>query len=211
MVAQTLRKDGMIVCEPSYYTDHECKIIKQIKKALFGCTWFCIHNSSFYKIKKIVNNNGYNGLECFTQIVNVIKKISVYNNEKDCDIIIWDQGLIQAAISLSIKGKISASENYRILLSHVHNSATIFPILINIDERIALKRMSMRQSNDSRIEKLSTQKLKDEMLLSFQTSINSVKSAMPNGIVIDGKNDIEFITDNVYRTIVNVLKYNKSW
>lgn len=210
-VARLLREEGYTVEEPSFTIDHQRRIIRKIKKIAIAVGWFIVHYKVYIAIRDIVKKNGYNGTELLTQTVNVIQKIRKYNGKADARIYIWDQGLIQAAISLSIKGKISASENYRILLSHVHNSTTIFPILINIDERIALKRMSMRQSNDSRIEKLSTQKLKDEMLSSFQTSINSVKSAMPNGIVIDGRHDIKYITDNVYKTIVNVLKYNYSW
>ena len=146
--------------------------------------------------------------------VNVIQKMRIHNSRKHAEIVIIDQGLIQACVSLSTNGDISAKENYEKLLDLMPNAAAASRVYIDVDDETALDRMSQRATNDSRVEKLKDHGSKMEMLGRIRKEIQSVREhSVGNGndLVIISSNDLKGDADTLYEAIHNILteKNNK--
>lgn len=202
MVAERLRVTGHQVDEPSYYIDHLPNIfLRKIKKLHYFFTWFIGQRGLFRKIKSIVVDNGYSGKSCLRQIVNIIQKIRIYRHKSSSQFVIWDQGLAQAAISLSVNGKKSAAKNLRNLYSLLPSSLHIIHILIDTNIELALSRMSSRNSNDSRVEQLNNQEEKDKMLQCFQDGVASISTRFAKSCV-DGTDDLENQVAHVLHIII---------
>lgn len=207
LVATKLRDEGFFVDEPSYVIDRNCSpFIRKLKKLSIYFSWLLFHNNTFKKTSAIVGKNGYTGIAKIEQISNVLQKIGVYQDTRLRRIIIWDQGLVQASISLSLKGEISADENLKILLRILDSNVEIKYVLISVDEQVALERMSHRSTNDSRVEKLKDDNQKHEMMSRFQHEIDVINKDKES-IVIDGMLDIEKqvsdISDAILRAVRN--------
>lgn len=202
-VSHKLRKKGFDVSEPSYDIDHHNKpSIKKLKKLYVLLEWLFFHNSVYKRVKAIVVCNGYSGISMIEQTSNVLQKISVYLNNCREQIIIWDQGLVQAAISLSIKGMINASDNLKYLYAIIGNEPRTINILIDVDDKVAHERMSLRKTNDSRIEKLHDDNQKHKMLSLFQKEIFSIQYDYKT-TVIDGSLLLEKQVELVLNAVMN--------
>lgn len=190
-VASKLRDEGYRVDEPSYDIDRNCSpFVRKLNKLFIYFSWFVFHINTFKNVNAIVGRNGYSGIAKIEQISNVLQKISVYRDIRQDRIVIWDQGVAQASISLSLKGVINAGENLYSLLNIIYSDVEIKYVLISVDEKVALERMSQRQTNDSRVEKLKDDNQKHEMMSRFQQEIDVINKGNA-GIVIDGMLDIE--------------------
>ena len=192
-VARLLREEGYTVEELSFTIDHQRSIIRQIKKLAIAIACFITHHKEYCTIRGIVKKNGYGGTALMTQTINVIQKIRKYNSKGNAQIYIWDQGLIQAAISLSINGKITAGDNYARLLPFVRKDVKIVPVYMPVTTDVALKRMSDRPTNDSRVERIADKKQKERMLKQIQDELESVRESIAGQTVIieDTENLIE--------------------
>ena len=211
IVAKRLRSESFSVEEPSYDIDHQHPLPKKIKKFAIGCLWVCFHHQQYKLIKEIVEQNGYRGLTAFTMTVNIIQKMRIYNRQKSAAIVIMDQGLIQACVSLSTNGKKRAIENYEKLLYLMPNAAEALRIYIDVDNKTAIERMSKRISNDSRIEKLKDHGSKLEMLQRIRQEMVAIsEKSRGNGCeyVIMSTCDWEKDAECVYDAIDSFL--NKS-
>lgn len=206
-VARLLREDGYTVEEPSFKIDHQNIIIKKTKKLTIAFWGYCFHHKTYQKIIDLVRRNGYSGKELFTQTVNVFQKIKTYNEISSTRIFIWDQGIIQAAISLSIKGRISACDNYSVLLSFIKQKTRIISVFIPATIQVALERMGRRKTNYSRVEKVNDIKQKVKMLEKFQEGVVSIKgiSDKPiDSIVVKNTHSIE---EQVYDIIQAIYSF----
>ena len=204
VVALLLQEKGYTVDEPSFNIDHQRTLLRLSKKLSIVCCWLVTHNKEFCCIRSVVKRNGYEGMGALAQMVNVVQKIRQYNHNAGTQICIWDQGLVQACISLSINGKVPAEENYASLLPLIKRDIKIVPVYMPVEINVALKRMNERSSNDSRVEQLSRQEQKKEMLMQFQKGIDSIQNT------ITGKNvvveDLEILADKVSLTLQKVLE-----
>ena len=154
IVAERLRREGYTVNEPSYVIDH------------------------LHPLPKIIKKNGYKGMEAFKQTVNIILKIRIYNSPKAAEIVMIDQGLIQASVSLSMYGDMKARDNYERLLSLMPNAMAALIFYIEVDEETAMNRMGKRMTNDSRVEKLKGQDSKMAMLNRILMEMESIMMAV---------------------------------
>jgi thymidylate kinase len=187
LLASRLRNEGYLVDEPSYDIDHNnSPIIKKLKKICIYFIWFAYHNKIFKKVNAIVGGNGYSGLAKIQQTSNVLQKVSVYRVIRQNKIVIWDQGLVQASISLSLNGKINAGDNLKSLSHLLFSEVKVLKVLISVNEMVALERMSQRPSNYSRVEKLKDEYLKRQMLQRFQEEIDNIGIRFP-GVVVNGE------------------------
>jgi shikimate kinase len=202
-VAKLLREKGYTVEEPSFDIDHQRSLFKLPQKLFIACFWLIIHNKEFRSIRNVVKRNGYEGMGALKQTVNVVQKIRTYNQNAGTQICIWDQGLVQACISLSVNGKVSAEDNYASLIPLIKRNIKIVPVFMPVEIDVALKRVNERPSNDSRVEKLARQEQKKDMLMQFQKGIDSIQNT------ITGKNvvveDLENLADKVSVTLQKVL------
>lgn len=174
-IARQLRESGYEVTEPSFNIDHQRNVLRLLRKSLILLTWYVCHHKHYSAIRKIVYLNGYKGAEALKQITNIIQKVKQYIWTGKNKICVWDQGLIQAAISLSIKGENTAGEIYGELRELLEGNIKILPVYMPVEKEVALKRMSDRQDGNSRVEKLHDDQKKNEMLNLFQQGIDSIR------------------------------------
>lgn len=212
IVAERLRSEGYAVEEPSYDIDHQHPLPKKFKKFAIGGYWLVFRHRQYRRISEIVKQNGYKGLTAFTMTVNVIQKMRIYNSRKHAEIVIIDQGLIQACVSLSTNGDISTKENYEKLLCLMPNAAAASRIYIDVDDETAIDRMSKRATNDSRVEKLKDHNSKMEMLGRIRKEIKSVREQSVGNekeLVIISSNELKGDADALYEAINEILTEKK--
>lgn len=210
LVAERLRREGHVVDEPSYETDHQHPLQKRVKKMAVGGYWFVFHHVQFCHVKNIVRQNGYTGMEAFKQIVNVIQKVRIYNSPRAFEIVIIDQGLIQASISLSMYGAVKAKENYERLLLLMPNAVDALRVYIDVDSETALDRMRKRTNNDSRVEKLKEDSMKEKMLLRISEEIASVREeccGIGNEYVVASSDNMMKDADDAYNKVRHKLYF----
>lgn len=213
-VAEWLRADGFVVEEPSYIEDHKPAFKRKLLKLFVGCSWFLFRHNSFKRFSSLVAENGYKGFERFTQSVNLFQKVSIYKRNNNGRIIIWDQGIIQAAISLSVKGKLSAIDNLYRIRGFIPKNLSILRVYLPIELEVTLKRMENRKTNDSRVEKLDDEESKLNMLRAFEIGIDSIRSSYEGGdaeIIANKSDRLETNVEFVYHSIKQRLRYNYPW
>ncbi len=203
-LAGELRNRGFYVKEASYEIDKHGPFLRRIYKFLVCSYWLFFHHSCYAGAKDLVRENGYVGKEAFLHVINVIQIIGIYNRNTESDFILLDQGLIQAAISLSVNGKIAAYENFVRLVHLTEDVEPSKSIFVDVDVETSLQRMHKRSTNYSRVEKLRDDKKKLEMMASFVEGIQNYRSfrsaygsdvQVDNSVVIDCV--VEFLLDNI--------------
>lgn len=173
-LADELRTDGWNVWEPSYDIDRKyIPIIRKIVKLwkLFG---FAIKNYELYtNICSLVKKNGYKGKDAMSHRINIALKVLSYLNCKEYDIIIWDEGVTQAAISLSFNSSCSILENER-SINGLIGDIRCLKIYVYVDIQTAMNRMELRYTCDSRVEKMKTVEYKHFFLNNFLKNCETV-------------------------------------
>ncbi len=202
LLLERLRAVGLKVSEPSYVIDHRRPLLRKIHKLFLGGYYYSLKHGMYKSVYKIVNKNGYRGAECFTQTVNILQKLATYGKSQTAQIVIWDQGLVQAAISLSLLGKVEAADNLQILFGFLPSTKNIYNVFINVDEELAFERMSKRSTNDSRIEKTKNEEQKSLLFRRFQKGVCSINSIFPM-VEVDGALALENEVEELYGKIVN--------
>ena len=200
LLADRLREEGFKVYEPSYGIDHQKPLWRKIRKCFLGLYYYIFYHGLYDAIKEIVSKNGYKDTDAFTQTVNIMQKVAAYRKNSEDQIVIWDQGIVQAAISLSLLGKETAKYNLHKLIALLPPSIRTHNVLIDIDENIALKRMALRSSNDSRVEKVKDENQKSLLLHRFHESICDIKKEF-RGFELHGTLEIKEQTDVIYENI----------
>lgn len=200
-VALSLRKKGKGVSEPSFDIDHiKNSTLRKVRKLVTTILWYVCHNGTFRRISEIVEDNNYSGISKIEQISNIIQKVKEYRKRRGCEVVMWDQGIVQAAISLSINGNKSSSENLKELYDIIPSGLHIMHILISIDSKTVIDRMAQRKSNDSRVEKLKDADEKEKMLQSFIDGISSIERIFECE-KFDGKMDVDTLSNQVLERI----------
>ena len=108
---------------------------------------------------------------------------------------------------MSIKGRISACDNYSVLLSFIKQKPRIISVFIPATIQVALERMGRRKTNYSRVEKVNDIKQKVKMLERFQEGVVSIKgiSDKPiDSIVVKNTHSIE---EQVYDIIQAIYSF----
>ena len=208
IVADWLRSEEYSVEEPSYDIDHQHPLLKRTRKLATCGYWFVFHNDQYRRTREIVKHNGYHGITAFKQMANVIQKMRIYNNRTSAEIIFLDQGLIQACVSLSMNGILSAKDNYELLLCLMPNAAKAIRIYIEVDDKVAIDRMNKRVTNDSRVEKLKDHVAKVEMLRQTHKEIVSFREQYlgeENEYIIFSSDNLTKDANNTYAAIKEFL------
>lgn len=168
---------GLKILEPSYELDHnKSKIARKIIKIKY--TFFLMLKSpiTFLKIYHLTKNNLYtlkNGQ--LNQIINIAVKIwIIYHYKGKYDYIVFDEGIAQAAISLSVNSHIKASTNLKELLKILSQRINIRFICIDCDLQEALKRIEKRNSRDTRIECLQSKDEKYDLILKYDNAVKEI-------------------------------------
>ena len=204
LVAERLRNNGCSVNEPSYKLDHGKPVWRKIKKLWLTLFFLVFHHRTFKIVRRIVSDNGYKGMTQLEQIVNVIQKIYIYREQTFSNIIIWDQGLVQAAISLSLNGKMEAAANLNKLVELIPSDIRFINILLDVDENLSLQRMAMRKTNDSRVERIKDKEKKHQMMSCFVANIDSISKSI-DVFIVDGKINLEQLANQIYDIVFHRL------
>lgn len=174
LLADVLRSEGLSTWEPSYVIDRRYgktmrKVVKLTKLASF---YICNHRA--YKgVRRLVKANGYHGVSALHQLANIAHKIVSYMTSDRYDVTIWDEGLVQSSISLAVNGGRDASDNENSLKKYIGDVKYV-KVYAKVDKETSLERMRGRDTNDSRVEKLTS--IQDQMnfLEEFETACENI-------------------------------------
>ena len=174
IVADELERKGYRVIRPgTEISDSVNPLLRRIRKICRTSVVCVKHPKVILEVDRIVRVNGYNNLlPRLKQDINIAIKLYYYLNNNGA-LVIWDQGITQAAISLAVNGKISGCENENKLLS-LCDSFNIIHIYISEEIDTVLKRMESRESNNSRVEKEKNTMLKRKMLNEILKACDSI-------------------------------------
>ena len=193
-LADRIRKKGFDVVEPSYELDHLMPVTsRKVRKSAMTTFLIFSHPIKFRRVAKLVRKNGYTvGREWASQIVSISTKLFMlarYNRR--IEYLVFDEGLAQAAVSLSIKGRIGADENLEQLLklSESVSEFHLIQVMLGVDE--ALMRVNKRNSRDTRIEALRTTGEKEALMKRYEAAVAQIaRMEPPRGII---GNDIRYL------------------
>lgn len=157
VLSEKYREEGKSVIEPSYIYDHRGSgVTRKLKKISATIQFGMKSPRRFLAVYRLGKLNGYtltSGL--LNQIVNIVTKI--YAIEKyigKFDYIIFDEGLAQAAISLSVNSEHPSAGNFKSIMDLLPDIPEIKLVQVTLDIHEALKRIEIRNSKDTRVEKL---------------------------------------------------------
>ena len=181
-VALKYKNNGKKVVEPSYDLDHEKhKISRKIYKLSILLRTFFFSHKTYLFFKHLAKKNGYtikNGQ--INQISNICLKIHFLKkyNKRKLDYIIFDEGIAQAAISLSINSKIAPSQNLKDILLGIKQKIKIQYIYIPCEVNTALERVASRNSKDTRIEKQRTRAAQFLLMNRYNELVSEIRGSV---------------------------------
>lgn len=186
LVARELEVRGVSVCRASAAVENmgspaARRLIKLFRAASFTLS----HPALTASVRRLAAENGYKtaGDRC-RQTVNVIQKLHLYA-KADPGVYIWDEGLTQAAVSLSVGGDVKSAHNESALLELSGNGPRRVRIYLREDPDVVLKRLEKRKTNDSRVEKESDPARRRKLLEKFCSACDGIEP----DIVIDGSDE----------------------
>lgn len=174
LFCEKLRESGIAVFEPSYSLDHKkSPFLRKLFKICSSALFAVVHSGKFIRLKDCCTKIATVGfVEFLKQAVNIIPKIRTYSEDKNA-VYIWDEGLIQSAISLALRGNSDSGEIEKELFSIAGNKKHI-KIFLETEPETALLRMAQRTTSDSVVEKEADEKNKREILERFEKCINQI-------------------------------------
>lgn len=154
-VAEKLREEGYAIAEPSWKLDHTCdKYLRAIKKICMSWLYSVKFPKQANQIKDIISLCGYKGGEHKRMSRNLLYKTYILT-QRNTEILLFDEGLAQMAVSLSLGCKRPANQLFFEIEKVLSIQRKRVLIRINCCIEEALKNMEMRDKHDSRVEKLS--------------------------------------------------------
>lgn len=176
LIAEQLREQGKAVLEPSYELDHICgekkrKLVKFSKFVYFTL----LHPTRCRRLVREILKDGYKGRDFLSQAVNIAYKICAYN-ESNVSYVIFDEGLIQSAISLGIYS--AKTIEYICMFYGFLEVRNVIAFFLEVEPQIALKRLSMRDVHDSRVEKTSTIQQQMDLMNRYVEECHRLKEHM---------------------------------
>lgn len=200
-VADELRKGGLEIVEPSWFLDNCCgKYSRVLRKAAMALCYRLRHGTKTSQIKAIIKECGYSGSDARSFMRNLLYKAYLLTKRRSA-FIMFDEGIAQMAVSLSIGGNCTSKVIYEKINHVLHCSQQSLCIKIDCGIEEALLNMNKRPTNDSRVEKLSDEESKRTMLCRFKQECESLKTW--NQFTVPYSND----TDRVVLSIKDYL-YN---
>ncbi|MCH1940702.1 AAA family ATPase [Holdemania massiliensis] len=177
MLADKLRESGYKVYEPSYDLDHNfSSFMRKIFKLEQYIRYSVFHPAKSKRISDLVKDNGYVAFaEKLSQCINITTKLTAIKNAK-CDYIIFDEGLLQAAISLSFGtgDQHEVTSNYNKILSVDGSQLEVKSVYMQIGTETVLRRLEQRGERNSRVDKETDSEKRKQIIESFQSLCESV-------------------------------------
>lgn len=147
------------VSEPSYKIDHSnSKLCRVWAKLLAVFKLMTLYPKSFLQVVSIIKKCGYNiaHSDFYIHLLNICFKIYLLKKPR-YEYVIFDQGLIQAVISLFYRkcNNVSLYSIYKDYSVLVSDSVKMVEVYIKVDIDTAIERMDKRNSNISRVQLLN--------------------------------------------------------
>lgn len=205
LLASNLRNRELKVKEPSYEIDHLKGIKRLFFKFLIGFKFALLHPQITLKTIRIVKKNGYSlfSPELIKLALNIILKLNVYNTKTSNQIIyVWDQGLIQAAVSVAYEKEKPVLAIWNELTKLITNDSYILPVYLKVRSEIAIQRMNERGVTGARLEREKVQAKKEFLIKSQLTCFATICNAIDNVYVIENN---EKITEVKFKDILTQL------
>lgn len=185
LLVNELNEKGYEIQENIYYINNECSSLKRMVIKTFNTITFTIKNFSYICDLFSMFNKGTsrNIREVIKQWVNVCFVLTNVNQTNQKDFVIADQGIVQAAISLSVTyNNVAIEAVIRKLYEKVNSPVQHIYIYVELDKN--LEHLNYRENG-----KLDVDLKKDEVSQKFQLKItrefcNEVIKSLPH-IMID--------------------------
>ena len=173
-VAEALREEGYRIKEPSWELDHVTgKYSRAFKKTMMALRYSIKFHRRARGVNKLIDFSGYKGKEKKRFYRNILYKAYLLSKPNKA-VLMFDEGLAQMAVSLSMNGLRPAKDIYDELSSILQ--LNVMPLCIKIDCDIdkALQNMELRDVHDSRVEKISSLEERIEMLSLIKKECDSL-------------------------------------
>ena len=200
-LAILLKEEGFIVSEPSYDLDHTySKYVRMIKKLIFATLWIILH----FDVSRILV--GYLlKKQCLKQsisnIVNIGYKRMYIELNKKTDILIFDEGLAQGAVSACFLNDLDIFETYNIITDKI--KFKIINIYVYVTNDKAIERMKARNTFNSRIEQEQDESVRISMMSEFYNLCNKLE--LNGKIFINSQKNIDINVQKLTTLIKEIL------
>lgn len=200
MVAESLRREGVKVCEPSWELDHLYgKYARVLKKELMA-SWFSLFNKGkAQRLDYLIKKCGYTGSDYQKLKLNLLYKAYILTQKQDT-VVFFDEGLSQMAVSLAMGGKLSAKSIYDEMLQILTVKGILSCVKIDCSIENAMENMEKRETHDSRVEKMTSEEDKIRFMRKFEKECNSID--VSNLVSISYSDD----TDGIVQVIKDRVK-----
>lgn len=184
-IAEAMRLNGHLVKEASYQIDSRQGRLGRIAvKTWYSICFMASHFSIYKALCEKVRECGYRGRDRFVQKVNLLYKFhALYSFRRG--VLVFDEGVIQSSISLSMLGKKSAVELF-LFFRELFPKVRYRAVHIHSDVDMALDNMCLRKSNDSRVERLDNLSARRKMLESIKTEVDGFDHVLMDVLSIEG-------------------------
>lgn len=188
LVSEKLRAAGLFVKEISYDMDHgKGSLLRTLKKSFATIKLFFFHPCLSWRVSKILSAYGISlfSKNYFKQIINLSYKICALKGQTD--IIMFDEGLCQAVLSLSVNNDGMREDCYNSLIGSFTNDRKMINIYVKTEPEIALSRIRKRNDKQSRLDYLSNEKA-----IVIMRKMETLCGALPKTIVVENNNNEDF-------------------
>lgn len=151
----------------------------------------------------------------FFRIANKMNEACRYATRRKCQIIVFDQGVLQALSSIALSGQMRSRSLLKRRMLHFHNhlfdGKDMFIPFINVEIEIANQRIRQRPSFESRFDRMDTEvskiKLSENaknLLLIFETVLELERV---KGLTMSNNQDYDYsLVDSIIPKIVDTYK-----
>lgn len=171
--AKLLVQEGFHVNELTYNMDHRHNIVARF---LWKTLYALLFRIRFSKQAQAVNALLRNCLPPDKSSIinqqrrNLLYKLYLIYTSK-IQYIIMDEGIAQAAISITTGSEYSSLALYQKLFDYIPKDVIYCPVYLETDIRTSLSNMASRKSNDSRAEKISSVAEKEKFVKQFELKV----------------------------------------
>lgn len=205
LVSRKLESQGYILVIPDKRLKYDRNpFYRKIMKLFTTIKYSLTHPVTLLKIICLTKKNGYKKINNqITHIVNIIPKIYIYNSTPANKIVVWDEGITQSSVSLSVNSLVSVKENENAIIDLIDKNIIQIHVYLVVEMKIALERMDKRATNDSRVEKEHNK----EKQLAFLQKFEDVCNSYDKDIVINvGDKSVEEIANEVLSKLIEKIK-----
>lgn len=176
-LSELLRNEGLRLGEPTFDMDHHTlKWVRFLKKSFFTYLYQCLYRNKASRLLSILNDCQQNKSFSFNkQKRNLFYKLYLINTSQ-AQVILMDEGLAQAAISMTVGTNHLASFLLDEFKKALPEDSLYIPILIKSDIEKALSNIQLRETNDSRVEKMKDSNMQRAFMELFLNKVDEISA-----------------------------------